>query len=70
VGRFLLVTCNYCRGKGGWTDVISRELGGPFEKCDVCRGSGKISPLTRFRVWYWDHLPLAILCWWDRVRYG
>lgn len=35
--------CPYCRGQGGYTDIVIEETGqGPSYDCGVCEGAGMI----------------------------
>jgi DnaJ-class molecular chaperone len=40
-------TCQDCGGAGGETIVISYELGGPWEECGWCEGTGRVTRWTR-----------------------
>jgi hypothetical protein len=33
--------CQECGGMGGYTEVIDRELGGPWYDCGFCEGTGR-----------------------------
>lgn len=35
--------CPHCEGKGGWTEVIDRELGGPHYDCGYCDTNGHVN---------------------------
>jgi hypothetical protein len=39
--------CQFCGGHGGWTEVIDRELGGPWITCGMCCGCGAVLPHDR-----------------------
>lgn len=40
------LTCQSCRGYGGWTDVIV-DGQGPWEPCGWCEGTGKVTRWLR-----------------------
>lgn len=40
------LTCQACGGRGGWVDVIC-ELGGPWEPCGWCEGTGTVTRWLR-----------------------
>ncbi len=39
--------CQECGGAGGWEETISYELGGPWEGCGWCEGTGFVTPHRR-----------------------
>lgn len=41
------LSCQECRGAGGWTEPILDDGTGPFEECGWCEGTGLISPYKR-----------------------
>lgn len=43
------VMCPMCHGEGGYTEVIDPELGGPWEPCGLCKGTGIVSQSQRMR---------------------
>lgn len=44
------LTCQDCRGAGGYEETISWELGGPWMTCGWCEGTGKV---TRWLRGFW-----------------
>lgn len=42
-----ILTCQECGGAGGHTEVVSPELGGPWEECGYCEGLGRVTPHVR-----------------------
>ncbi len=60
--------CPICNGKGGWQEVVSRELGGWWEPCPPCEGSGSISLWHRLTMLFWENVPVSFIEWYaDRV---
>lgn len=41
------LVCQECGGRGGWTETISLELGGPWYECGWCLGLGYVTPHIR-----------------------
>jgi hypothetical protein len=39
--------CLACRGAGGEYNIIDPEIGGPWEECGWCEGTGLMSPHRR-----------------------
>ena len=35
--------CRECKGRGGWVEVIDIEIGGPWETCGWCEGTGHMT---------------------------
>ena len=42
-----LLFCMECRGEGGWREIISWEIGGPWYDCGWCEGTGYMTPHAR-----------------------
>lgn len=40
--RLLNPPCPHCDGDGGWTEVVSYELGGPHYDCEYCDATGRV----------------------------
>lgn len=41
------LVCQDCRGRGGETYIIAPEIGGPWEECNWCEGTGCVTPHQR-----------------------
>ena len=41
------LTCQDCGGDGGHVEVIDYYIGGPWEQCDWCEGTGKVTRWLR-----------------------
>jgi len=52
-----MITCSVCEGKGGWTDVIAWDIGGPYTECPRCNGTGKVSNKDAIILWLWERAP-------------
>lgn len=39
--------CQDCRGEGGYQETIDPEIGGPWEKCGWCEGTGYMTAHQR-----------------------
>ena len=55
------LTCNYCEGEGGWTDVIDYWIGGPYTPCGVCDERGTVSLRKWISIWFWDNAPVRLV---------
>ena len=38
------LTCPFCRGAGGYREIIDPEIGGPWYDCELCEGLGITTP--------------------------
>jgi DnaJ-class molecular chaperone len=41
------LVCQECKGMGGHKEIIDPELGGPWESCGWCEGTGYVTPHLR-----------------------
>ena len=41
------LSCQECRGEGGWKEIIDPEIGGPWFDCGWCEGTGFMTPFNR-----------------------
>ena len=41
------LTCQECRGDGGWKETILDDGSGPWFGCGYCEGTGRITPWLR-----------------------
>jgi hypothetical protein len=62
--------CQICNGEGGWTEVIDREIGGPYYPCQTCNKTGTISLWTWIYIWFWDNAPVWFVEWYSDLRWG
>lgn len=56
--KLIKITCRTCNGKGGWTEIIDPEIGGPYFDCQACETKGTISIRRWWSLWFWDHAPV------------
>ena len=47
------LTCQECGGMGGEVDIIHPEIGGPWEDCYCCEGTGLVTPHYRGQWLRW-----------------
>lgn len=65
-----MLKCPVCKGEGGGYDAVlwNGIGGGPWENCYMCRGKGDVSLSFLINLWMWEHLPIALVEWWDGRR--
>ena len=61
--------CPICEGKGGWTEIIDPEIGGPYFRCWTCNQTGGISLLKRLSIWFWESAPVKFVEWYGDTFY-